>query len=401
VRVSSEHGLRGWLRRRFRRRAATPLTAPVRLGRRADALAPRIRPGDIAVIDQVDLDRPGAEALVERGVAAVLNTSASISGRYPNLGPKVLTDAGVVLLDRAEPGLLRLVDEGEALTLRDSGLFRGEQCVTTGTPLDGAAVAEAMAAAEEGLWAQLEAFALDTVEFLRHEREHRAEAARLPETETPLAGRHVVVVTRGHHHREDLAALRRYIREMRPVLIGADGGADVLLEHGVRPDIVVSDFARVSDEAVTCGAELFVATRPGHRPAGLDRVHDLARDAEPLPTIGSAEDAAVQLADVGGAGLIVMVGGHATLVELLDKGRGTMPATVLTRLRAGARLVDAPAASRLHRSRLSLLHVVALPAAALAAAAAAIHAAPLEEFYTGALPAYWEGLRTWMAGVTP
>src|SRR3954469_8288899 len=70
-------------------------------GRRTTELLPRLRSGDIAVLDQVDLDGPTAEALVDAGVVAVVNRAPMISGRFPNRGPQLLVDAGIRMVDQA------------------------------------------------------------------------------------------------------------------------------------------------------------------------------------------------------------------------------------------------------------------------------------------------------------
>src|SRR5690606_30513602 len=109
-----------------------------------------------------------------------------------------------------------------------------------------------------GLSLQIEAFTANTMEFIRRERDLLIDGVGVPEIRTRMEGRHALVVVRGYHYKEDLAALRPYIREYRPVLVGVDGGADALLEAGYRPDIIIGDFDSVSAKAITCGAELIV-----------------------------------------------------------------------------------------------------------------------------------------------
>ena len=89
----------GTLRRGRAQEAAPGVAGTVRLDRRTKNLTKRLRPGDIAVIDHVDIDRVSADALVGCRVAAVVNAAPSISGRYPNLGPEILVSAGIPLLD--------------------------------------------------------------------------------------------------------------------------------------------------------------------------------------------------------------------------------------------------------------------------------------------------------------
>ncbi|MFD0801885.1 putative cytokinetic ring protein SteA, partial [Streptomonospora algeriensis] len=261
---------------RVREGGSTGVTGPVRCDRRTRNLATRLSPGDIAVIDHLDLDRVSAEALLQRGVAAVLNAAASISGRYPNLGPRLLVEAGVPLVDNVDPEVFARVHEGEQLTLDGGTLLRDGSVVATGTPQTPESVAAAMEAARAGVAVQLEAFATNTAEYLRHEHDLLFDGVGIPDVSTPMQGRHVLVVVRGYHHREDLAALHPYIREFRPVLIGVDGGADALIEAGFRPALVVGDFDCVSDQALTSGAELVVhadrdGRAPGHDARGATR----------------------------------------------------------------------------------------------------------------------------------
>jgi uncharacterized membrane-anchored protein len=367
------------------RRRAEPGLGPgvvgtARLDRRTKNLTKRLRPGDIAVIDHRDIDKVSAEALVACRPAAVVNAAASISGRYPNLGPEILVGAGIPLVDEVGPDALTALDEGEVVRLHDGCLYVGEDLVAKGHEQDGASVAAAMEEARAGLAVQLEAFAANTMEFLRKERELLLDGVGVPEISTEIDGRHALIVVRGYHYKDDLATLRPYIREYRPVLIGVDGGADAILEAGHAPDLIVGDMDSVSDRALVCGAEIVVhAYRDGRAP-GLDRVRALGVDPVVFPATGTSEDVAMLLADDKGASLIVAVGTHATLVEFLDKGRSGMASTFLTRLRVGSKLVDAKGVSRLYRQRISNLQVAVLAVAGLLALTVAL-------YVTGTLPA--------------
>jgi uncharacterized membrane-anchored protein len=343
--------------------------------RRTKDLTKRLRPGDIAVIDHQDLDRVSAEALVACRPAAVVNASPSISGRYPNLGPEILVAAGIPLLDSAGPAVMDLKD-GTELTLADGAVNTEEGTVATATVLDNDAVQEAMTLARAGLSDQLEAFAENTMDYLRKERELLFDGVGVPDITTDVDGRHVLIVVRGYHYKEDLETLRHYIREYKPVLIGVDGGADALIEARHRPDLIVGDMDSVSDDALRCGAEIVVhAYRDGRAP-GLERVRSLGVEPVVFPATGTSEDVAMLLADDKGAQLIVAVGTHVTLVEFLDKGRSGMASTFLTRLRVGGKLVDAKGVSRLYRARISGFSLVAMLAVGLFALGAALWSTP-------------------------
>lgn len=387
---------------RFRRtRADSPsgLVAPVRSDRRTKNLTKRLRPGDIAVIDHVDLDRVSAEALVGCGVSAVLNVARSISGRYPNQGPELITQAGIPLVDDVDPEVFTRVRDGEPLRLEGGVLYRGGEPVAKGTVQTPETVAAAMAEARAGLATQLEAFAANTMAYLQHERDLLLDGIGIPEISTEMEGRHVLIVVRGYHYREDIAALRPYIREFRPVIIAVDGGADAVMEGGYRPDIIVGDFDSVSDRALASGAELVVhAYRDGRAP-GLQRLTDLGYPAVVFPATGTSEDMAMMLADGAGASLIVAVGTHATLEEFLDKGRSGMASTFLTRLRVGGKLVDAKGVSRLYRSRISPWALLGLVAASLLTIVVAAYSSPAGQVYLTFLAARWDAFSYWLTGL--
>lgn len=376
-----------------------PVTGTVRVDPRTKALTTRLRPGDVAVIDHDDLDQVSATALVACRPAAVVNAAPCTTGTYPNMGPQILVEAGIPLLDRAGPAVMA-VQEGATATVRGEELWVDDQLVATAVRLTPELVAGQREAARSNLSAQIEAFSHNTMAYVRAERELLLDGIGIPELRTRFAGRYALVVVRGYHYKEDLQTLRPFLREARPVLIGVDGGADALLELGYRPDLIVGDMDSVSDAALTSGAELVVhAYRDGRAP-GLERVHGLGiRDAVVLPAPGTSEDIAMLLADELGAELIVAVGTHATLVEFLDKGRQGMASTFLTRLRVGSKLVDAKGVSLLYRSRISSLSLVWLVLAGLLAVVVALAATPGGRALLGVLAVRWDDVWAWLEGL--
>jgi uncharacterized membrane-anchored protein len=370
-----------------------------RLDRRTKDLTKRLRAGDVAIIDHEDLDRVSAEALVRCGVAAVVNVARSTSGRYPNLGPQIVVDAGITLLDAVGPEVLTTVAEGDVVRVEGDVLVRGEESVARGTVQTRDLVEAAMAAARTGLSEQIEAFAGNTMEYLRRERDLLLDGVGVPDIRTQLEGRHVLIVVRGYHYKEDIVALRPYLRENHPVLIGVDGGADALIDEGYVPDLIVGDMDSVSDRALRSGAEIVVhAYRDGRAP-GLARVEAMGVPCVAFPAAGTSEDVAMLLADDKGAELIVAVGTHATLVEFLDKGRSGMASTFLTRLRVGGKLIDAKGVSRLYRSRISNSQIVLLLLAGLVAVLAALAATPAGQVLLTYLFARWDAFEFWLGGL--
>jgi uncharacterized membrane-anchored protein len=382
------------------RASASGTGGVVRLDKRTKNLTKRLRPGDVAVIDHVDVDRVSAEALVACAPSAVVNASPSTSGRYPNLGPEILVGAGIPLLDAVGPEVFGRVREGDWVTLDGDRLLRSDGSVAaTGHLLDVDEVAAAMEESRAGLSDQLEAFAGNTMEYLKRERDLLIDGVGVPDIRTDLDGRHVLIVVRGYHYKEDLQTLRPYIREYKPVMVGVDGGADALLEAGYRPTLIVGDMDSVSDAALTCGAEIVVhAYRDGRAP-GQERVEKLGVTPVVFPATGTSEDVAMLLADDKGAELIVAVGTHATLVEFLDKGRSGMASTFLTRLRVGGKLIDAKGVSRLYRSRISTAQLLLLVAAGMVALVVALASTTAGRSLLELLGSWWHDFLFWLRGL--
>lgn len=353
------------------------LVAPVRLDRRTKNLTRRLQPGDIAVIDHADLDRVSAESMIRCRVAAVVNAAASITGRYPNLGPQLLVEAGILLIDDVGSDIFDKLADGHFVRLDSDTLYAGDTILAKGTVQTAASVTAAMDRAKEGLADQIRAFMANTIEYIGRDFEEFIDGIRVPPLRTKLGDRHALVVARGYRHHEDLLALRAYIREFKPVMVAVDGGADALLEAGYRPHLIVGDMDSVSDRALTCGAELVVHAYPDGRAPGLARVESLGLPSVLCPATGTSEDVALLLADEAGARLIVAVGMRHTLVEFLDKGRPGMASAVLTRMRVGDKIVEPKGVSRLYQSRISNSWLVMLVLAAITTIVVAVWFLPV------------------------
>jgi uncharacterized membrane-anchored protein len=349
------------------------IRGPVRPGRSTKQLAMRLRARDIALIDHPDLDEASARALVGRRVRAVLNAGRTLTGRYPARGGRVLLEAGVPVIDSLGPEAFERLRDGDEVELVTETVVRGGQVVARGRRFTPEAAEAVAAAARENLRRELDMFWDNTARCLAREKDLLL-ACRAPAVRTPLAGRQVLVVVRGGTFREDVAMLRGFIRDVRPALIGVDGGADALLEAGLRPDIVVGDMDSVSDRALQAAREIVVHAYPDGRAPGLERVRRLGRGAVTFAAPGTSEDIGLLLAYEHGAELIVAVGIHAGLTDFLDKGRCGMASTLLVRMLVGGSLVDARGVCRLYRRRLPpgalwlILVAAALPLGLLAAA---------------------------------
>jgi uncharacterized membrane-anchored protein len=372
-----------------------PVMAPARVDRRTKTLLPRLQPGEVAVIDHEDLDRLAAEGLVKARAGAVVNAAKSISGRYPNMGPLLLAAAEIPLIDEVGGEVMDAVREGQVLRVAGTEVWLDGIRVATGTRHSLESLEDQLEAAKQSVSDELERFAENTLSYLRRQRHLLTDSPLLPDLGTNLAGRHVLIVVRGSDYLDDLQALRAYIREVRPVLIGVDGGANALLEAGHRPDIVIGDFDSVSDEAARAARQLVVHAYPEGAAPGAARLDALGLDYTVFEADGTSEDVAMLLAYEKRAELIVAVGSHASMVEFLDKGRAGMASTFLVRLKVGPILVDAKGVNRLYQSRVRRLDLFLLVAAAVFAMLVVVAVAqPLHVF----LRAIWLSLQdTWRA----
>ena len=366
------------------------LVGTARVDRRTKGLLPRLRPGDVAVLEHVDMDRATAQALVDAEVAAVVNAAPMISGRYPNLGPQVLVDAGVPVVDGIGGAGLAAVGDGRVVRLIDGSLYADGELLATGRVVDAETVATELDAARSGLATQLETLTHNSTEFLRREQDLLLHGLGVPRLGTRIARRPVVVVVRGHDHERELARIRPFLREQHPVLVGVGGGAEVLRAAGFKPDVVVIDAN--ADDVELPGAKTLRAARDvvvrTDRGAGRAHVDSLERlGVRPLrfESAATPEDAALILADAGAAAVIVGVGMHATLDELLDRQRPGVASTYLTRLKVGPRLVDADAVPYLYSGRVRPWHLLLVMLAGLVALAAAISVTPVGQDWLDSL----------------
>jgi uncharacterized membrane-anchored protein len=377
------------------------VSGPVRPGRRTKLLVKHLSRGDIALIDHLDIDRVSAEELIAAGVPAVLNCRPSSGGSYPNLGPQLLVEAGIHLVDLPGDALFDALSDGEAITVRDGEVARDGEVLSSGEVLDLARVRSETEARRREVGEALERFAHNTIEHMREERELLVGKIEMPRFATDFRDRSALVVVRGVGHQRDLRALRPFIRDMRPVLIAVDGGAEALLEEGLRPDMIVGDMDSAGEAALMTasggrrrwggggwggggwgsptksgGAELVVHAYPDGRAPGRERLERLGLPFKLVPAPGTSQDVAMLIAAEKGARLIVSVGSQFNLVEFLDRNREGMSSTFLTRLRIGEILVDAKGVSRLYHPRPGLAPLLVVVAAGLLAMIAVIWLTP-------------------------
>src|ERR1700712_183947 len=376
------------------------VTGVARVDRDIDRLLRRIRPGDIVVLDALDLDRITADVLIEAGVAAVINASPSISGRYPNLGPEVLVGNGVTLIDETGPDVFKKVKDGARVRLNNGGVYSGDRRIALGKERTEEEVHELMVEAKTGLVAHLEAFAGNTIEFIRSESPLLIDGMGIPDIDVDVHRRHVVIVAEEPDAIDDLKALKPFIKEYQPVLVGVGSGADVLRRAGYRPQLIVGDPESMSVEVLRSGAQVVLPADSDGHAKGLERIQDLGIGAMTFPAAGSAADLALLLCDHHGASLIVTAGHTASIEEFFDRTRQqSNPSTFLTRLRVGEKLVDAKAVATLYRSRVSGGAIALLVLAMLIAVIAALWVSRADAVVIDWVAHYWNQFSLWVQGL--
>ena len=339
--------------------------APIKVDRKTKRLAKRLTGGEIAVINHMDIDEVAANSLVEGKIKLVINAAQSISGKYPNKGPGILTDKNILIIDNVGQELFYELKEGQIIEVNNGQIYRDGQLLGEGIVLDKEKVAIKIKEAYDNMSVELDRFIDNTIEYAKKEKGFILGEVEIPKVKTKYKDRHVLVVVRGQDYKEDLSTIISYIEEVKPILVGVDGGADALVEFGYVPDVIVGDMDSVSDETLKKAGEIVVQAYVDGRAPGLKRVQDLGLDAIVFPAPGTSEDIAMLTAYEYGAELIVAVGTHSNMIDFLEKGRKGMASTFLVRLKIGSKLIDAKGVNLLYKSKLKIKYVWALIIAAL------------------------------------
>lgn len=332
---------------------------------RTKNLCKRLQPGDIALIAHKNLDELAGQELAERGVKAVINVDNTFNGEYPALGTKVLLDQGIYVLDNVGDKLYSLLREGEIVTIAGSTIYCREEMLGQGRVISKQFLKKKLDQAEKNLKKQLDLFVQNTLEYARREKDLILKNLDIPDIKTRLAGKHVLIVVRGKNYKKDLQAIRSYIREVQPVLIGVDGGGDALCMMGLRPHLIIGDMDSVEDRSLKKAGEIIVHAYPDGRAPGMERISRMGLEAKIIAAPGTSEDLAFLLAYESKAELIVAVGSHSHMLDFLEKGRKGMASTFLVRLKMGHKLVDARGLAQLYHGGIRWQYLSILVASAL------------------------------------
>ncbi len=342
-----------------------PIIGIAVVGRNTKQVLRKAKPQQILVLDHRDLDEMAAMSIIELKCMAVINSASSMSGDYPSKGPLLLLEAGIPILE-IEPLHFSIFED-------DMQIHIEEQITCSKHPLISVPYLRfskekweaKQQIADSNVGIRLSDFIDNTLKYAQKEKDFVILPLEVPSLRTMMNSKHVVVVVRGSGYKNDLQALKDYIEDYRPILIGVDGGADALMEYGYIPDLIVGDMDSVSDDALRLGKEIIVHAYPDGRAPGMTRVQALGLKAEQIPSYGTSEDVAMLLAYEQKAELIVTLGTHTHMIDFLEKGRKGMASTILVRMKIGSKLVDAKGVSKLYHRPMQWRSLWMVPAAAM------------------------------------
>lgn len=376
---------------------AKGVVGTVKLARRDSDIA-ALREGDVALVEHPDLDARRAQALIDKKISAVLNSASSSSGRVPNVGPQMLSRAGIVLLDVTTDGVWSKLKNGDTVRIDGAEVFRNEILIATGIERDERRTAADLRAAKDGLVTRLDSLATNATAHIHREHALLLGGERVPRLRTSLRGRSVVVVSRAFDDAADLKKLRGYIRHHDPVLIGAGPGADVILKAGLTPGIVVGALDHISDAAIKASGEVVVTT-PSGTVEGPERLERHGKQIVTFVSTGSDDDLAILLADINEAAVIVHAGSATSVNELLEQPPVEAARMFVARLRAGPKLVDAKAVAHFTSRRHALWPLLLLLIAGAVAVGVAVSITPVGQEWFDSLGDRLTELGTWTKGL--
>lgn len=333
--------------------------------KRTKDLAKRLNAGEIAVIEHRDLDEIAALSLKDTRIRGVINLEKSISGKYPNKGPLILYEAGIPIFEINKKEIFDELEEGHTISIIDGSVFYKDEVISCAKELTKDKIDALLQIGYDNIENELDDFIDNTLHYAKQEKELVTGDIDIPKINTSFKNRHALVVVRGKDYKKDLLAVRNYINEVNPVLIGVDGGGDALLEFGYTPDIVIGDMDSVSDKCLRRSGEIIVHGYADGRAPGLERVEELGLESVLFASPGTSEDIALLLAYSNDVDLIVAVGTHNSMIDFLEKGRKGMASTFLVRLKVGPKLIDAKGVNELYKSSLKPKYMIGLGLAAL------------------------------------
>ena len=373
---------------------APGVTGPARIARPGAEVTAGVRAGDVAVINRPDLDGDDAAELVKLRVAAVINVAPSTTGSFPSVGPEMLAEAGIPLVDQVGEGVVTRLRSGDLVRVHEGKIFRDGVLVASGISRDGAQAAADYSEASSDLTTRLDTMAVNASDHLRREHAMLLDGVRVPRLTTRLKGRAVIVVSDSFDAAADLKSLKRFVLDRDPVLVGAGKGADLILAAGYKPDVVVGGVDGFSAAVLDRSREVVVTTASGQiqTPERLEK-----HQKDVVRFVADGEDA--DLADANGASVIVHAGAAPTLSEFLGQSPGLVGPAFVVRLRSAAKLVDAKVVGHLTTGRITLWPIAFLVLSGLVALGVALSLTSAGGDVTGWVSDQFGDLVSWIEGL--
>ncbi|HMT49292.1 putative cytokinetic ring protein SteA [uncultured Dietzia sp.] len=356
----------------------------------------KLGPKDVAVLDLNRTSADTARALVEAGVAAVIHVPRAGEEMLPRAAFRTLAASTIPVVEDAD---LSAVAEGTKVRVDEGVVYsvKTEDELASGRESGPATLLAEVDAAESGYVESALAHLANATEFLSLEHPLLLDGEGLPQIDVEFADRHVVVVTGDESSQAQLADLKPFIKEYRPLLVGVDGGAELLRSAKLSADVVVATPTAVSEEVLTDGAVLVVPADRDGRAEGLERVTELGVGATTFPAAATARDMALLLAFHNGAEMIVVTGGDRGLENVF--GPSSAPSSTMVDTAVSSRLVHADACSTLYRSRGAGIGLALVVLAALVAVAAVVVARDSAQDLLIWAVDMWNGFALWVQGL--
>lgn len=324
----------------------------IKKGSKTKALIKYLNSNDIAVLNHNDIDELAAYALINSGISIILNTGLCMTGKYNSKGTSILIKNGIKLYEVKVS--YELFNDGDYVCIRDKDLIINKYNIFTNacTNVNEAYVRKYTELSNTNANKELINFINNTLSYANEEKDKILFETSYPNINIKIKGRDVLIVVRGSFCESDLMALKSYIEFYKPVIIGVDGGADLLINNGYVPDILIGDMDSVSDLGIYRSKEIILhAYKNGYCPC-KDRVDKMNVKYKILSMLGTSEDIAMLMAYDMGAEQIVLLGGHKCMYDFMEKGRKGMGSTLLTRIKIGEKLIDFKGISKIFNMNL-------------------------------------------------
>ncbi|HBM79868.1 MAG TPA: hypothetical protein DD426_03370 [Clostridiaceae bacterium] len=288
----------------------------------------------MAVIRHKALDLVAAEELRHKKIKAVINCCDSIDKNGCNEGIGYLLKSGIRIFDALQEDFFDGVKDGDMAEIADNKIY-----------INGTMVSPCREIFEkdiENLYMEDNnyRFIKNTAGLMIRESRYFTGNHPMPELKTPICGRDVLIICRGRGYIDDLKSVSNIIKNIAPVVMGVDGGADAAFDAGIKCDIIIGDMDSVSDKSLLNCSEILVHSYTNGYAPGALRIKNLGLTYKQVLLKGTSEDAALYTAKMKGASKIYIIGSHTCIDEFSEKGRSGMSSTAIIRVLYGSNIID-------------------------------------------------------------